>query len=151
MRARRRFLGTCAGLTFALTGVAPASDGNYRPPTSREDFQIQFRHAFANHDYATTAALFYWRGVPARSRSVIVSMIERDLRSRLIRTAWLPPPPVAETGRGFSATRSNLTVIARFAAQFVNLRGRRYVSVHNIGVHEGVFYIALLERVPSAA
>lgn len=150
-RSRRRFLGACAGLTLSAGALATSGESRYTPPTSREDFQIQFRHAFDNHDYATTAALFYWRGVPARSRDVIVRMIERDLRNTLIRTAWLPAPPQSEERGGLATTRSNLKVVARFAAQFVDMRRRRYISVHNIGMLNGVFYIALLERVPNAA
>ena len=46
--------------------------------------------------------------------------------------------------------RSNLTVIARFAAEFEVEGGARHLAVHEVGIVAGVFYIGLAEPVPNA-
>ena len=67
----------------------------------------------------------------------------RELRraERASRSLFSSAPARRERG----GVRSNLDVVARFAAQFEDAEGRRHISLHDIGVLDGVYFIALVE------
>lgn len=139
----------CGVLIFSWAPVqaaAPEAGERITP----EAFQRHFERAFTSGQQAKALALFYWRGVPGPTREGVTLLVQRDLNATLRRTGWLPPEPTREFWSGGVRMRSNLKVIARFAAEFEVEGGERHLSVHEIGIVAGVLYIGLAEPVPQA-
>tara|TARA_B100000676_G_scaffold307738_1_gene366911 strand:- start:6555 stop:7037 length:483 start_codon:yes stop_codon:yes gene_type:complete len=109
----------------------------------RTAFEHVFVTAFRSGDLRLADRLFVWDGVSPEARAAITLMIQRDLTNTLLETRWLTPADdeAATNQRGL---QSNAAVVARFAALFLDERGRHYVSIHDIGVVDGTYFIALV-------
>lgn len=139
-----------ASTLVAVYTQSIAAEPKPEPRTTPDAFQRQFERAFASGELAEALALFHWRGVPTTTREGVVVLVQRDLGATLRRSGWLPAEPVREFWSEGVRMRSNLTVIARFAAEFEVEGGARHLSVHEVGIVAGVFYIGLAEPVPNA-
>lgn len=137
---------------IALAGAAVSNplraEDALDPRTTPAAFQRQFVRAFSGGVLNDALALFYWSGVPAMTRQGVELLVQRDLAATLIRSGWLPPEPTREFWSGNVRMRSNLMVVARFAAEFETEGGTRHLSMHEVGVVDGVLYIGLAEPVP---
>ena len=78
---------------FSLTSQSQSEDA----PRTREAFERAFTEAFGSGLVELTMPLFYWEGVPNRSRAIIISLIQRDLSRRLQSLTWLPPETSCST------------------------------------------------------
>jgi hypothetical protein len=136
-------------LICGLLGAGSPVAANER--ATSESFVEAFNAAFSEHDPAQAVALFYWDGVTTGDKQRIVTLVERDLGFELLRTAWLPPSEGNLFQSSGGLLRSNLETIARLAVEFRAPDGTKRVSVHDVGVHEGIYYIALAEPVPASA
>ena len=148
--APRLVLGALLSALVVVCAPALAAGPESEARTTAEAFQRHFERAFASGKQAEVLALFYWRGVPKATRDGVTLLVRRDLNATLRRSGWLPPEPAREFWSGNVRMRSNLKVIARFAAEFEIEGGERHLSVHEIGIVDGVLYIGLAEPVPLA-
>ena len=144
---------TLAVLMLCAWSLSPplgAAEPESPDRTSPQAFEQHFKQAFTSGERGKALALFYWRGVPEATREGVKLLVARDLAATLLRTGWLPAESSREFWSGDVRMRSNLTVVARFAAQFEVEGGGRHVSMHEVGVVDGIFYIGLAEPVPNA-
>jgi hypothetical protein len=116
----------------------------------RAAFEQAFVSAFRSGNARLAERLFEWRGVDRAARLAIYQMIERDVDSTLVETRWLPPADDSQTLRQ-RGLESNVPVLARLAALFVDEQGRHYVSMHDVGAVNGTYFIALVRKLPESA
>ena len=139
-------------LALGVARAAAAESVEYIPPRSIEAFTEQFRRSFTSGKVDATTPLLFWRGVDERSRHRVIGLIRRDLDRRLGRVAWIAPRPKP---RNFESNgirmRTNLKIIGHLIAEFWGGDGGRTVSLHDVGIENGVYYIALAEPVPTLA
>jgi hypothetical protein len=114
-------------------------------------FEGAFREAFAGGSLEPALTLFFWHNVRDVDRRRVEILISRDLEKKLLRTVWLPPGPAGPFESDGKLMQSNLVVTARLAAEFESDDGSRSLSLHDLGVHEGRYYIVLGEPVPTSA
>ena len=139
---------------FQAAGTAALSPGSaaYEPPRTREAFEQAFRVAFASGELTETLRLFDWEEMQRSHRNIIYELIAQDLAKTLVNLSWLPVrDPAQGDENGDRSVQSNLPVLARLAADFVDERGLASRSVHDIGQHQGVFYIVLFEPILRSA
>jgi hypothetical protein len=121
-----------------------------RAPKTPEELEAGLIATHRADDSVGAYNLFDWRGVTPATRRVILAMIDRDLGDRLVRTmmadpiaagARLPPPSL-----GFEP---NVATLRLLLAEYEAADGSRHVSVHRVGMRDGVWRIAL--PIPTAA
>lgn len=103
-------------------------------------FVERFRTAFERRDSSLARRLFHWEGVNARDTEMVSRMIQSDLDKRL---AGLRVYAVDREEERVVRRNMNLRVVAELLARFVDDRGRVHYSLHQLGMSEGHFFIAL--------
>ena len=132
-----------------VVGAVAASDA---PPVAQtyslDAFVHRFKDAFARRDESLAEALFFWEGLNARDRDLIFKLIEHDLDKHLIGLRVYTADRDQHDNR---VMNMNLTVVAQLVARFVDDSGRVHHSLHQLGVKDGEFFIALARSIRPGA
>ena len=131
-------------LLLGLLLAAPILPAQTALSSNLVAFLEAFDYAFRQHDRDAAVALFYWRGVTARDRARIMTLIDRDLARDLHGVRLVPP---GDQPQRFEVEgvlmRRNLPVVARLLVRFSDTDGEARYSLHDLGLEDDAFYIVL--------
>ena len=154
---RERLIAMFAATVLALTlvqslsasaGLATSERTADGEPYSLQVFLARFRVAFSQHDEKLVRDLFSWEGLNPSDREAITGLIEHDLGKRLL---GLRVYTADQDQHENKVKNLNLVVVAQLVAKFVDGSGRIHHSLHQLGLKDGTFFIALARSIRPGA